>query len=65
MESTETQWKVECTFFVSVKLGKGGLEDSVELGRKKKAMSQADRQSQGNALVYEGQQKLDWTMALQ
>lgn len=39
-----------------MKLGKDWLEDSVpnktvELGKKKKAMSQADRQSQGNALV--------------
>ena len=28
-------------------------------------MSQADRQSQGSALVEGGQEKLSWTMALQ
>lgn len=54
--STEMHWKVECTFFLSMKLGKGWLEDSVlnktvDLGRKKKAMSQADRQSLGSALA--------------
>lgn len=70
LNSIGSHRKIECTFSVTMKLEKDWLQHSVinktvELCRKKKAMSQADRQSQGNALVKGGQQKLSWTMALQ
>lgn len=56
MEFHRDVLKVEYPFFLSMNLDKGWLDASVlnktvELSRKKKAMSQADRQSQGNALV--------------